>query len=86
MTPSYPDIKRGGRLMCQYTIHSHDQKENTIPSHFSKGWTMGALDNDNFADTSSVSGTKVKNYTAQVLYQDASVPPNSKPTVSSFRS
>ena len=43
---------------------------------------MGALDNENFADPSSISGTNMKNYTAQVLYQDASDEPDSKPLVS----
>ena len=78
---SYLEIKRHWRLMAQYTLSC---QETPIPSHFSAdGWTMGALDNENFADQSSISGTNLKNYTAQVLYQDASEAPMKKPSVSS---
>ena len=83
-TTSYPEMKRERRLKRQYTLSCSRPNEAPVPSHFSKkGWTMGALDNENFADQSSISGTKVKNYTAQVLYQDASEEPVAKPSVSS---
>ena len=81
VTTSYQQLKRERKLKAQYTLSLHN---TPIPSHFSKnGWTMGALDNENFADQSSISGTNVKNYTAQVLYQDASEKPPEKPSVSS---
>ena len=83
---SYQELKRERRLKAQYTLSCNKPDEAPVPSHFSKGgWTMGALDNENFADQSSISGTNVKNYTAQVLYQDATEEPAEKPSVSSTK-
>lgn len=82
---SYCEARRLRNLLCNYTLCSQNPDETPIPSHFSKGWTMGALDNENFEDNSSISGCHTKNYTAQVLYQDASEPSKSKPSVSSSR-
>ena len=83
-TTSYTEMKRQRNLRKQYTLSCDKPNEAPIPSHFSRvGWTMGALDNENFADQSSISGTNVKNYTAQVLYQDAMEEPVTKPSVSS---
>ena len=84
VTTSYQELKRQRRLKAQYTLSCNKPNEAPIPTHFSStGCTMGALDNENFADQSSISGTHVKNYTAQVLYQDALEEPIAKPSVSS---
>ena len=83
---SYQELKRERRLKAQYALSCNKPDEAPVPSNFSRGgWTMGALDNENFADQSSISGTNVKNYTAQVLYQDATEEPATKPSVSSTK-
>ena len=66
VTVSYYEVKRHRRLLCNYTLGLNTLGEIPLPSHFSKSWCMGALDNENFADQSFISGTKVKNYTSLV--------------------
>ena len=57
--------------------------EVLIPSHFSEeGWVFGAFDNEDFADKSSISGKDSKHFTSQVLYQETTAPPKTKPLVS----
>ena len=81
---SYNEVKRLRNLMCAFTVQSSDANGVPIPSHFSDdGWAFGAFDNEDFEDNSSVSGTHSKHYTAQVLYQETTSPPKSKPPVSS---
>ena len=80
---SYCEARRLRNLLCNYTLHLQNPDETPIQSHLSKGWAMGAFDNENFEDNTSISGCNTKNYTAKVLYQDAAEPPRSKPSVSS---
>ena len=55
-----------------------------ISSTFTKtDFTMGGMDNLNYADRSSFSGTQGSNYSASVLFQDATLTkPLQKPPVS----
>lgn len=83
VSTSYNEVRRSRKLMCQYTFKCSQINGTPLPSHLSpSGWCTGALDNEDFDDTLSLSGTESKHYTAQVLFQDASQPALSKPLVS----
>ena len=58
--------------------------DTPIPSTFRKdAFTIAAIDNADFADHSSLSGTESSHDTVTVLFQEAHAVPNSKPPVSS---
>ena len=70
--------------MLKSYAESGSRDDIPIPSHFTKeGWAMAVLDNSDYKDTSSLSGTNSRHYTASVLYQEAVGDPIYKPLVSS---
>lgn len=80
---SYNDVKRSRRLLASYGIAKSSGGEVPLPSTFTPNcFTLGALDNGDFSDRSSLSGAESSHITMQVLYQEAISPPISKPKVS----
>ena len=59
-------MKRQKRSLSQFTLPPNRRDKTPTKSHLFKGWTMSALDNENFFNQNSISGTNIKNYTAQV--------------------
>jgi len=52
-----------------YTVDAAGEDSVPISSKFTKtDFTMGGMDNLNYADTSSLSGTQGSNYAASVLF------------------
>ena len=66
---SYMEGKISQNLKCAYTIQSSETNVVPIPNPFIGNWAFGAFANEDFDDKSSISGTRSKHYTAQVLYQ-----------------
>ena len=76
VSPSYNTVRRGRSLSESNNV--------PIPSHFTRSsFTMGAFDNADYSDKSSLAGTDSKHYASMVLFQDASEQPSAKPPVSS---
>lgn len=83
VSTSDKEVRDSRNLLKSYAV-SCSQCDIPFPSHFSKeGWTITALDNSDYKDISSLSGTNSRHYTASVLYQEAIGDPISKPLVSS---
>ena len=72
-------IQKG--LLSQHRLLWNQPNKRPIPNNLSKNWTKDVLDNKIIAEQSLIPGTKVKNYTTQVLYQDAADKPISKPSI-----
>ena len=84
VSTSYNEVKRARNLLASYAVHASEANGTPIPSHFrDSGFCIGAKDNSDYADKSSLSGTQSKHYTAMVQFQDAAQKPGSKPPVSS---
>ena len=82
---SYDSVRRMRKQLAQYAVKQSGVDGVPIPDTFAKeSFTFAALDNADFKDTSSLSGTKSDHVTMQVIYQEARVSPVSKPTVSSM--
>lgn len=80
---SYTDLTRSRNLLSSYTIQSCEKNSTPIPSHFCNNhFTIGAFDNFDFEDSSSLSGKSSTHDTAMVLFQDISSSPVGKPDVS----
>lgn len=73
VSTSYNDVVRSRDLLAAYAVKSGESTSVPIPSHFSKKeFTIGALDNFDFEDNSSLSGTSSTHDTVMVLFQDFS--------------
>ena len=72
-------------LLASYTVKCSEDGQTPLPSTFTKGdYTMGGMDNSDYADKSSLFGTEGSHYAALVLFHDATVNrPLSEPPVSS---
>lgn len=71
-------------LLASYAIQTSEIYGTPIPSHFTReGFTIGALDNADFADNSSLSSKQNSHDSVLVMFQEASASPPSKPPVSS---
>ena len=82
VSTSYNDVRRSRRLLAAYAVEKSTGQEIPIPSNFSRdSFTIGALDNGDFSDKSSISGMESDHVTMQVLYQETVSPPSSKPLV-----
>ncbi len=67
----YNKVKCHRNLLLGYAIRSCDEVDCPLRSQFSKSdFTGRAMDNSDFADNSSVSGTLSSHYAASVVYQD----------------
>ncbi len=82
---SYQTIRSARSLLASYTVKCSENGETPIPSTFTReDYTMAGMDNSDYADKSSLSGTESSHYAALVLFQDATVnKPLFKPPVSS---
>ena len=85
VSASYNEVRRLRKRLVQYTISKSGEGAVPIPATFTKdSFTYGALDNLDFKDNSSLSGTKSDHVTMLVAYQEARVPSESKPSVSTM--
>ncbi|KAL8619946.1 hypothetical protein ACOMHN_015228 [Nucella lapillus] len=82
---SYQTIRSARSLLASYSVKCSEDGETPIPSTFTReDYAMGGMDNSDYADKSSLSGTESSHYAALVLFQDATVSnPLQKPSVSS---
>ena len=82
---SYQTIRSARSLLANYAVKCSGDGETPMPSTFTRDdYVMGGMDNSDYADKSSLSGTHGSHYAASVLFQDATVNrPLSKPPVSS---
>ena len=56
----------------KYAFEHSQNGKVPIPSHFTRSnFTMGAFDNADYSDESSLAGTDSKHYASMVLFQDA---------------
>ena len=84
VSTSYNEVRRARSLLSSYDVVKSETDSTRIPSHFnSSDFCIGAMDNSDYADESSLSGTHSKHYTAMVLFQEKVNAPAAKPTVSS---
>ena len=80
---SYSEVRRQRNQLAQFTKESAINNQTPLPSHFSKSdFTIGALDNADFKDSSSLSGTKSSHDTVMVLFQNCTVKTGKKPNLS----
>lgn len=81
---SYQTIRSARSLLASYAVKCSENGETPIPSTFTReDYTMAGMDNSDYADKSSLSGTEGSHYAALVLFQDATVNrPLNKPPVS----
>ena len=85
VSPSYNEVRRGRRLLASYAVANSGENKVPIPSTFTHGaFVCGAMDNADFRDRSSISGTESDHVTMQVLFQEKIAIPESKPSVSSM--
>ena len=84
---SYKKVKKRRYIMKQYTIlKKADQYGVLLPSHFSdNGWLTAAVDNKDWDDNSSLSGTEGSHQAVMALYQETTIPPATKKTLSAMR-
>ena len=82
---SYQTIRHARSLLASYAVKCSENGEIPIPSTFTRDdYTMAGMDNSDYADKSSLSGTEGSHYAALVLFQDATLnKPLHKPPVSS---
>ena len=80
----YKQIRKARSLLASYAIHLAKNNEVPLPSNLTtEDFTEGMLDNSNYIDRSSLSGTEMKNYSSGALAQDAMKSnPARKPPVS----
>ena len=80
----YQTIRSAHILLASYAVKCSEDGETPIPNTFTiEDYIMVGLDNSDYADKSSISGTEGSHYAALVVFQDATVNrPLSKPTVS----
>ncbi len=80
VSTSYNDVRRSRRLLAAYAVEKSADQEIPIPSTFTRdSFTIGAMDNADFSDKSSLSGKESDHITMQVLYQEIISPPSSNP-------
>ena len=83
VSSSHDDVRRSRRLLAAYAVAKSTGNEVPVPSTFIlDAYTLGAMDNGDFNDRSSISGTESDHVTMQVLYREVISPPESKPRVS----
>jgi hypothetical protein len=83
VSSSYCDVRRSRRHLAAYAVNQSARGEVPIPSSFTRDtFTIGAMDNADFSDKSSLSGMESDHVTMQVLYQETIFPSSSKPLVS----
>ena len=80
----YKMIRRARSLLASYAINLAKTGEVPLPSNLTTDdFTEGMLDNSNYLDRESLSGTEMKNYSSGALAQDATrSKPARKPPVS----
>ena len=84
VSTSYNDNRKSRNLLSSYAVLASKSEGTPIPSHFTKtDFCIGAMDNSDYADNSSLSGTHSKHYTAMLLFQEAVNKPAAKPPISS---
>jgi hypothetical protein len=78
-------FRRAQNLLLSYnTIVKSEADDTPIPSQFnSSNFCIAAMDNSDYSDESSMSGTHSKHYTAMVLFQEKVNPPVTKQNISS---
>lgn len=80
---SYNDVLRNRQLLSSYAVHVSGFNTTPLPSHFTSScFTIGALDNFDFEDKSSVSGSESTHHTAMVLFQECAKESHGKASVS----
>ena len=81
----YQTIRSVRSLLANYTVKLSEDGETPIPSTFTReDYTMAGMDNSDYADKLSLSGTQGSHYAALVLFQDVKINrPLHKPPVSS---
>ena len=68
----YKQIRKARSLLASYVIHLTKNNEVPLPSNLTtEDFTEGMLDNSNYIDRASLSGTEMKNYFSGALAQDA---------------
>ena len=86
ISPSYNSVRRAQNLLESYAFELSEDGNVPIPTHFTRsGFTMGAFDNVDYSDKSSLAGTDSKHYASMVLFQDSSETPLNKPPVASTK-
>ena len=71
VSPSYNEVSRGRNLLAPYAVAKSGENKVPTPSTFTEGaYVCGAMDNADFSDRSSISGTKSDHVTMQVLFQE----------------
>ena len=84
VSTSYNEVRRARSLLSSYAVHRSEADGTPIPSHFNGcDFCIGAMDNSDYSDESSLSGTHSKHYTAMVLFQEKVNAAAVKPKVSS---
>ena len=80
----YKTIRKSRSLLASFAINLAKNGEVPIPSNLTTDdFTEGMLDNSNYLDKASLSGTEMKNYSSAALVQDATrSKPARKPPVS----
>ncbi|KAH3840203.1 hypothetical protein DPMN_113648 [Dreissena polymorpha] len=83
---SYQTIRFSRSLCASYAVKCSEDGETPIPNTFTiEDYIMVGLDNSDYADKSSISGTECSHYAALVVCQDATVNrPLTKPPVSNI--
>lgn len=82
---SYQSVRSARSLLASYAVKCSEHGETPLPSTFNTSdYTMAGMDNSDYADKSSLSGTEGSHYAALVLFQDDTINrPRTKPSVSS---
>ena len=76
---SYNKVKQRRNIMKNYTIKRSEEHGVPLPSHFSdNGWLTAAVDNKDWNDNSSLSGTEGRHQAVMTLYQDTTEPTATK--------
>ena len=77
---SYNEVQRARNDLARFTYFQSKNEGVPIPSHFSKDeFTIGAFDNFNHSDRSSLSGTFSNHDTVMTLFQVKPEQPSKKP-------
>lgn len=83
VSSSYNSIRRARQLLAAYAVAKSNENEVPVPSTFTVGaYVCGAMDNGDFGDRSSLSGTESDHVTMQVLFQEKVSAQDSKCPVS----
>ncbi|KAH3734225.1 hypothetical protein DPMN_040664 [Dreissena polymorpha] len=71
---SYQTIRSSHSLLASFAVKCSEDGETQIPSTFTKeDYIMAGMDNSDYSDKSSISGTEGSHYAALVVFQDATV-------------